>query len=261
MENLSKPPRTLNEVTPELLEDLNNGLKETRNLIEWLAINPILLFNNLLKSFDRLHYKTDNIPKHLKKNALHQWISYYLYQKIQENQDDELMVVLSKHTSDVVRGWYAYIVGYQYNNDIKNLLKNIQPCADDPHFSVREIAWMACRQTLSKDLEHSIEILKNWVIHKKPTIRRFAIEVLRPRGVWCFHIQRLKEKPELALPLLTPLKSEQNRYVQNSLANWLNDASKTRPDFVIQLCEDWKKEENPHTSYIVKRALRTLHKK
>ena len=70
-----------------------------------------------------------------------------------------------------------------------------------------------------------------------------------------------KQNPELAISILEPLKSDKAKYVQNSVANWLNDASKTNPEFVIDICKRWKSESNSkETAYIVSRALRTLEK-
>ena len=49
--------------------------------------------------------------------------------------------------------------------------------------------------------------------------------------------------------------------MQNAVANWLNDASKSRPELVIALTERWSAESpTKATAYIVRRALRTLRR-
>jgi len=61
--------------------------------------------------------------------------------------------------------------------------------------------------------------------------------------------------------LLLPVRSDPSRYVQNATANWLNDASKSRPEWVRDVCERWARESpTKETGYIVRRALRTLRK-
>lgn len=90
-------------------------------------------------------------------------------------------------------------------------------------------------------------------------MRRFASEALRPRGVWAAHIPALKQQPELGEPILHPLRADPSQYVQDSVANWINDAAKTRPDWAIELCAQWAAEsDSAATTRIMKRALRSV---
>lgn len=140
------------------------------------------------------------------------------------------------HPSDTVRSWAAFAQAY---------LSRSQPAEDallaqfrfarDEHFGVREWAWIALRPRLAQHLEAALALLGRHTGDADPLVRRFCIEILRPRGVWCEHIATLKQQPEVAEPLLVPLLAEAEKYAQDSVANWLNDASKTRPDWVLQL--------------------------
>jgi 3-methyladenine DNA glycosylase AlkC len=77
--------------------------------------------------------------------------------------------------------------------------------------------------------------------------------------VWCAPLKTLKAEPWRALPLLEPLRSDTSLYVRNSVANWLNDASRTQPEWVAQLCERWQaRSKTAETAYITRRALRTV---
>lgn len=57
------------------------------------------------------------------------------------------------------------------------------------------------------------------------------------------------------------MKSDKSKYVQVSIGNWLNDASKSQPEFVKSLCEKWKKESpTKETAFIIKKTMRTIEK-
>ncbi len=253
-------------IPKEIIELLNSGEIETVNLTEWLQVDQVFLLKNLLKEMNKEIYLelilTDIInSKKQSTVALIGIIGRRMSQLSHEdNQWEENLQILSNHKSDTVRCWATY---FSINNKatFEENLEKIKFFAADHHFGVREIAWMAIRPEIDKNLEKSIEILSNLTKDNDENIRRFASEATRPRGVWCKHIEILKANPALGLPILEPLKSDGSKYVQDSVSNWLNDASKTQPNWVIEICNQWK-EESPikHTERIIKRGLRSINK-
>lgn len=261
-----KGARSTKDISAEILAQLNCGKIETANLVEWLAVDQQLLLENLLKQNRRTTYlkpvliKIDQLKKQTV-NTINGAIGTGLFEQTTQNNDKDFLAIMSNHTADLVRCWATYTIGKNKNLGISETLKQIQSFSADKHFGVREISWLAVRQKISVDLEKSIAVLSKWTSNDDENIRRFTTEATRPRGVWCEHIEALKQKPELALPILEPLKSDSSKYVQNSVGNWLNDASKSQPDFVKIICERWEKEsDTKETKYIIKKALRTINK-
>ena len=266
VERKRKGARTIKDIPNNILEQLNKGEIETVNLAEWCAIDRKVLLSNLLKKHGRTKYlkpilrHIDNLKKQTA-NTINIAIGAELFEQITVNKDNDFLQIISEHQSDFVRGWAAWAIGNNTKLNIGQMLKRIQPFSADKHFGVREEAWCAVREKIAQNLNDSIKILSKWVTNKDENIRRFASESTRPRGVWCEHINTLKENPELALPILEPLKSDKAKYVQDSVGNWLNDASKSKPEFVKKLCGRWKKEsDTKETKYIIKKALRTIEK-
>lgn len=261
-----KGARSTKDIPAEILVQLNRGEIETANLVEWLAVDHRLLLENLLTENQRTNYLKPILSKidQLKKqtvNTINEAIGTGLFEQVTQNNDKEFLEIISKHNADLVRCWATYTIGKDEKLNITEMLKQIQPFSADKHFGVREISWLAVRTKIAQNLTKSIEILSGWTNHKDENIRRFASEATRPRGVWCEHIEDLKQNPELALSILEPLKSDPAKYVQDSIGNWLNDASKTQPGFVQELCKRWEKDsETKETKYIIKKALRTINK-
>lgn len=267
MEPKRKGARSFKDLDQVIVDSLNRGEIESVNLIEWLAIDQRLLLQSFLKQHDRSHYlesilaEIDKLKKQ-SSNTLIEVIGSNLLQLIKRDSDLEFVPLMNLHTSDVVRCWATYVVGADESLSLSEKFTRIQPLAADTHFGVREEAWMAMRSSIINDLSNSIQLLKEWTKSDDEYVRRFATEATRPRGVWCQHIEMLKENPLLAIDLLEPLKSDSSKYVRDSVANWLNDAGKTQATFVKDLCRQWTMESTTkETEYIVKRALRTINKK
>lgn len=266
MEQKRKGARSFKDLSQEILNQLNNGDIESANLTEWLAVDQTVLLENLLKKKGRIHYLEPILAEiaKLKKqtsNMLNEIIGMGLLNETYKNNDSQFLKEISSHTSDTIRCWITYTIGKNPQLSLSEKLQEIQPFAADTHFGVREISWMTVRSSIIANLVDSLEILSAWTLSEDENVRRFSTEATRPRGVWCEHIEVLKQNPKLALPILEPLKSDPSKYVCDSVGNWLNDASKTQPQFVISLCEKWEYESpTKQTAYIVKKAMRSLNK-
>ncbi len=259
-----KGVRSLKDISPDILYQLNNGQIASANLVEWLAIDQQILLktvlqqNNKLGYFDLVCIKLSQLPKQ-SIVSVNQCIGVSLLQCVNNFDDQLLFNDLINHPSDAVRCWVCYMIGFNDKVPLDQKFEQIKTLANDVHFGVREAAWMAMRQSIIDHLERSLQILSQWSKDAQPNLRRFASEATRPRGVWCKHIVKLKEYPDLGLPVLSPLVNDESKYVQDSVANWLNDAAKSNLEFVTRFCEQYF-QNNPSKSsqYMMKRALRSL---
>lgn len=255
------------DIPQEVLDLLNQGEIETVNLTEWLAIDQIQLIHSTFPTIG-----LENVIPEIKKNIARlkkpstmsciKTVGETVYNySVEGGTLEQNIKALSNHLSDTLRCYAPYLISLNTELSIEEKLEKSRALITDKHFGIREVVWMALRPEIDKNLPESITFLSNWTSDKDENIRRFTTEATRPRGVWCKHIERLKENPELALPILEPLKSDASKYVQLSVGNWLNDASKTKPDFVIELCDTWKKESpTKETEKIIKRARRSIDK-
>jgi 3-methyladenine DNA glycosylase AlkC len=253
-------------IPAEVLEALNEGRVPTVNLNEFLALDLSRLARNvaghigLEASAERLQ-DTLAMLGAFKPIRRHHHVALALYDLTAARGDrDRVAHALATHPSDIARSWAAQWITYS-GLSLPAKLMAVRRFAADPHFGVREMAWMALRDEVVREPDAAVALLRPWVADPDPNIRRFATELTRPHGVWCPPVPLLKAEPWRAEALLAPLKSDPSLYVRNSVANWLNDASRTQPDWVRQTCARWDKgSRTAETAYIVRRALRTLNK-
>lgn len=253
-------------IPKEVIQLLNQGEIESVNLTEWLAVNHSSLLKSVSPTIG-LESDLEFILSEIEKQNVNSGMKAIrtigsLLNKVMigknSKEKEELIQKCSNHVSDSVRCWAAFMHN-KPNLSLKDKLLYIKPFASDCHFGVREIAWMSIREDLSKDIDESVKLLEGWARSNDENIRRFSVESIRPRGVWCKHIEVLKQEPKRALLILDLLKSDPSKYVQDSVGNWLNDASKTQSEWVLTLCEKWEKEsETKATSRIIKKAKRTI---
>ena len=99
-----------------------------------------------------------------------------------------------------------------------------------------------------------------WSKHENELVRRLASEGCRPQLPWAKALISFKKDPSPILPILEQLKTDPSPHVRNSVANNLNDISKTHPALVTRLAKEWY-GKNKYTDWIVKHGCRTLLKK
>ncbi|NGP45234.1 DNA alkylation repair protein [Bacillaceae bacterium SIJ1] len=263
-----KGARKGSELAQNVLVLLNEGKIESVNLVEWQAVHHPTLLKHVLPTqvtAEELAAMSSELTAQKAETGLKaiRLIGQQLHQIMKDqslHKQEALLAFCSKHTSDSVRCWAAFLHQLQHHS-LEEKLAYIYPFAADHHFGVREIAWMSVRQNLADEMDRSIALLTKWAQSDDENIRRFSSEVIRPRGVWTKHIDLLKQQPEKAAPILEHLKSDPSTYVQDSVGNWLNDASKTQPEWVLHLCERWDKESKTKaTARIIKKAKRTIEK-
>lgn len=244
------------DIPPDILESLSHGALQSATLAEALALNQATL----------LRAAFPGLPPELLKTA-EEICQFGILKRMAgmgvmllEHLGEPGIAQCCAHGSDTVRGWACFMIGAQRELTTSARLDAIHPLADDAHFGVREWAWLAVRPHLARDLDNAIACLAVWTTSPSERLRRFASEVLRPRGVWCTHINELKQQPGRALPVLSPLKADPSAYVQDSVANWLNDLAKDQPEWVRSLCRQWLQDQPPAaTRRICQRAMRNLH--
>lgn len=225
-----KGARTVASIDPDILSALEAGDIETANLTEGLAIR-----------MDRLMAA---VAPDVRRDAID--LSVGVVQRMAQAgaalRTSGQTASLARHGSDTVRGWAAFAIGQDHDVPPMDRLGAIKPFAADPHFGVREWAWMAVRAIIVADPLSSIERLAPWTASVEANVRRFASEATRPRGVWAASIPLLRKEPAHGLPILQALRHDATRYVEDSVANWLNDAGKDRPDWVNALLAEWQSE-------------------
>ncbi|MCL2406546.1 MAG: DNA alkylation repair protein [Defluviitaleaceae bacterium] len=121
-------------------------------------------------------------------------------------------------------------------------------------------AEFAVRPFIIKDERRMMAQMYAWSKSGDNHVRRLASEGCRPALPWAQALPSFKKDPSPIFPILEELKADPDLYVRKSVANNLNDISKTHPELVIKIVSNWH-GKNDWTDWIVKHACRTLLKK
>jgi 3-methyladenine DNA glycosylase AlkC len=242
-----KGANRMSAVQAETLAQLEAGTLETATLSEGLAINMRRLMASAFPALNiaEIDLNAGVVARMAQAGAV-----------LRGRLSAEELLAASKHASDTVRCWVAFAIGQDERIPATERLAAMRRFAADPHFGVREWAWMAVRAIIVADPESAIRQLAPWTEEPDANLRRFASEATRPRGVWAASIPKLRREPELGLLILNPLRQDPTRYVEDSVANWLNDAGKDQPIWLRDLLDKWQKDGV--ASRLITRAGRSL---
>ena len=105
--------------------------------------------------------------------------------------------------------------------------------------------------------EETLARLALWAQDENYHVRRLVSEGTRPRLPWA---KAVTLTPDQTLPLLDRLHNDATRYVTRSVANHLNDLTKSVPDLVMDHLDRWAKRQEQSAKqldWMTRHALRT----
>ena len=140
--------------------------------------------------------------------------------------------------------------------------------AEDLDFSLAALKEMTTRFSAEDPIrffinafpEQTMKTLQAWTTDRHYHVRRLTSEGTRPKLPWA---HKLVLEPGEALPILNALYGDATRFVTRSVANHLNDISKTHPALVLESLDRWQqsgKQQEKEMTFIVNHSLRTLVK-
>ncbi len=118
----------------------------------------------------------------------------------------------------------------------------------------------AIRPFLKRFPDETLKFFHSCLNDQSAHIRRWVSEGSRPLLPWGMKLDNILQQPHLTAPLLEALKDDDSQYVRRSVANHLNDFSRTQSQFLVDLAKNWWDEANTTRTQLIKHACRTLIK-
>lgn len=117
-----------------------------------------------------------------------------------------------------------------------------------------------CMRLLIREYpEKSISVLKDWSKDKNERVRRLSSECLRIRLPWAKKLNTALEYFEDYFIILSNLKDDDDKYIQKSVANNLNDLYKENPEKFKFIVDSWTEESmSKNTKWIIKHGSRNV---
>lgn len=119
----------------------------------------------------------------------------------------------------------------------------------------------AIRHFIRAHPEQTVASLEQWSTDPNYHVRRLVSEGTRPLLPWS---GRIDLPLSIRLPWLDRLHADSTRYVTRSVANHLNDISKSQPQQVLDALSrwrEWRRQNDGELRWLERHALRTLIKR
>lgn len=194
------------------------------------------------------------------------FIAKALHETIDLNYDQTLLIFtkilgseLKDNSGAFSEGWwlwpvgtYAELYGGESFNSTVNFSKEL----------TKRFTSEYCMRPIIKNFpEKAIEVLKAWSKDDNERVRRLSSECIRIRLPWAKKLNTALEYFEDYYIILTNLKNDEDKYIQKSVANNLNDLYKEDEEKFYYIVDSWKKElMSKATEWIIKHGSRSLKK-
>ncbi len=186
-----------------------------------------------------------------------------LTRKVAELADGQKLVdALLKSEVDRLQALAVTVYEAHHADEMDLMIKFLYRSGAMPGTWTQETSQSVLKDVIHKHgLEKVLNKVYRWATNNDPAVRRMLIEAIRPRGVWCKHIDELKRDPAILKEILEQVLDDPSEYVRKAAANNLNDISKDNPTIVCQWVKEWSKGAiSPEREWVIQRGLRTLVK-
>ncbi|WP_062047419.1 DNA alkylation repair protein [Bacillus sp. JCM 19034] len=124
----------------------------------------------------------------------------------------------------------------------------------------RHTSEYAIRPYITNSPDQTYIVLQRWLTDSNSHVRRLVSEGTRPRLPWAKKINVIKNDVTNHFHLLEPLLNDPSPYVRKSVANHINDLSKSHTEQTVNWLETIINGDKPYHHKIVQHGLRTLIK-
>ena len=124
----------------------------------------------------------------------------------------------------------------------------------------RNTSEYAIRPFIRKYSGQTLDQMMLWAKDDNFHVRRLASEGGRPRLPWASKLEEFIKDPSPLIPILEVLRDDPSKYVQNSVANCLNDICKDNREIAVSLVNSWLNEPTKNRIWIIKHGTRGLRK-